>query len=221
MNFVLMFIEVLLSFIFILLFYKKYKEEGLYIISVILFILSIIFSLKNIEIMNLEIPLGTILPTVMLVVSNILVQRNGLDAIKKLTCILSITAIVIVTLLILSSLIIPSNYLYNTNIEYHELIKNNIRTIIATAITPLIVIWINSTMYYQLKREKNNVFISNIFTALIISFIDAIIFSILVFASLIPLNEIFFIIAIVYVIKFIISLFGTLIVYKTKNIITK
>lgn len=212
-------LEVLISFIFIYIFYKKYKQDGLYIISVIIFILSILLSIKNIEIMNFEIPLAIILPTLILTISNILVQKQGLEAIKKLIYILSIVSVSIVTIVLLTSLIIPSDYLYNYNISYYEIIKDNLRTIIITAISPLIIIWINSLMYYQLKREKNNVFISNIFTSLVISFIDATIFSLLVFTYVIPLSEIFMIIAIIYVIKLLINISATLLVYKTKNTI--
>ena len=206
MNYILMALEVLISFIFIYIFYKKYKQDGLYIISVIIFILSILLSIKNIEIMNFEIPLAIILPTLILTISNILVQKQGLEAIKKLIYILSIVSVSIVTIVLLTSLIIPSDYLYNYNISYYEIIKDNLRTIIITAISPLIIIWINSLMYYQLKREKNNVFISNIFTSLVISFIDATIFSLLVFTYVIPLSEIFMIIAIIYVIKLLINI---------------
>ncbi len=219
MNYILMALEVLISFIFIYIFYKKYKQDGLYIISVIIFILSILLSIKNIEIMNFEIPLAIILPTLILTISNILVQKQGLEAIKKLIYILSIVSVSIVTIVLLTSLIIPSDYLYNYNISYYEIIKDNLRTIIITAISPLIIIWINSLMYYQLKREKNNVFISNIFTSLVISFIDATIFSLLVFTYVIPLSEIFMIIAIIYVIKLLINISATLLVYKTKNTI--
>ena len=219
MNYILMALEVLISFIFIYIFYKKYKQDGLYIISVIIFILSILLSIKNIEIMNFEIPLAIILPTLILTISNILVQKQGLEAIKKLIYILSIVSVSIVTIVLLTSLIIPSDYLYNYNISYYEIIKDNLRTIIITAISPLIIIWINSLMYYQLKREKNNVFISNIFTSLVISFIDATIFSLLVFTYVIPLSEIFMIIAIIYVIKLLINILATLLVYKTKNTI--
>ncbi len=219
MNYILMALEVLISFIFIYIFYKKYKQDGLYIISVIIFILSILLSIKNIEIMNFEIPLAIILPTLILTISNILVQKQGLEAIKKLIYILSIVSVSIVTIILLTSLIIPSDYLYNYNISYYEIIKDNLRTIIITAISPLIIIWINSLMYYQLKREKNNVFISNIFTSLVISFIDATIFSLLVFTYVIPLSEIFMIIAIIYVIKLLINISATLLVYKTKNTI--
>lgn len=218
MNYILIALEVIISFIFIVYFYKKYKLEGLYLFAIIIYTLSILLSTKSIEIYRVEIPIGISLVTTIVVISNILVQKHGLEAIKKLLFILIIYLVVIISIILLSAMVIPSTQLNQITNIYHDIISNKIRIMIGIAITPIITIWLNSLIYYQLKREKNNIIISNILTSSITPFIDATLLSLLCFLFDLSLIEIFITISVIYIIKLIIQMVGTVIVYKTRNI---
>lgn len=216
MNITLIILEMIITLTFILVLYKKNKYEGLYLYSIVAYILSIIVSVKNIELLTVEIPLGIILTTSIYITSNILVQDKGLESIKKLIKLLSLTGVITVTVLLLTSSMTVSDISVIPN-TYSLMFINKIRIVITTAIVPLIVLWLNANMYYQLKREKNNLMISNFFTALIIYFIDACILSLLSFVITLPLNEIFIIISVIYVIKISMGILGIPISYIVRN----
>lgn len=210
MNNILMIFELITTIVLITVFYKKEKQEGLYIYILLAFLLSILISVKNIEILTIEIPLGIILTTSIYLVNNILVQEKGLEATKKLTKLLVICSIALISIVTLTSslnsIMIPTN-------TYSLMFVHKIRIAIITAICPIIMINLNAIFYYQLKREKNNILLNNILTIIVMFFIDATLFGILSFLLVIPVNEIFITIAIIYTLKLIYGLITVPILY--------
>lgn len=218
MNIILLLIEIIISFIFLLIFYKKYKQNGLYLYGIITFILALLTSVKNIEIIGMDIPLGIVLTTNLYVVSNILVQKNGVNATNKLISYLLITCAITIPILLLYSSIIPSDYTSIINNAYSQMFIDKLRIVLATACISFLSLWLNSIMYYQLKRDKNNLLISNLLSLIIIYFIDASLFGILSFIFVIPISRIFITISIIYTMKLIVGLIGIIVAYIARDI---
>lgn len=218
MNIILLLIEIIISFIFLLIFYKKYKQNGLYLYGIITFILALLTSVKNIEIIGMDIPLGIILATNLYVVSNILVQKNGVNATNKLISYLLITCAITIPIVLLYSSIIPSDYTSIINNAYSQMFIDKLRIVLATAFISFLSLWLNSIMYYQLKRDKNNLLISNLLSLIIIYFIDASLFGILSFIFVIPISRMFITIAIIYTMKLIVGLIGIIVAYIARDI---
>lgn len=218
MNIILLLIEIIISFIFLLIFYKKYKQNGLYLYGIITFILALLTSVKNIEIIGMDIPLGIVLITTLYAVSNILVQKNGVKATNKLISYLLITCAITIPIVILYSSIIPSGYTSIINNSYSQMFIDKLRIVLATTFVSFLSLWLNSIMYYQLKRDKNNLLISNLLSLIIIYFIDASLFGILSFIFVIPISRIFITIAIIYTMKLIVGLVGIIVAYIARDI---
>ena len=212
MNYILMIIEMLVAIFFIILFYKKEKQDKMYLYIIIAYILSIVMSVKNIEIKTLEIPLGIILTTSIYLVSNLLVQKKGPESTKKLTKLLLLVGICIIPIIILTSSIISTNPDNITN-TYSLMFISKLRIALVTAIVPFLILQLNTGLYYQLKREKNNILLNSIITITIIYFIDATIFSLLSFIFVIPITDIFVTIAIIYAIKIVMGIITIPILY--------
>ena len=212
MNIVLILIEMIIAALFTLIAYKKYRYEGLYLYCIIAYILSIVISVKNIELLNVEIPLGIVFITSIYIVSNLLVQDKGLESAKKLFNLLFITGVSFVTIAILGFSLTSFDTSFIPDV-YSLMFMNKIRIVLATACVPFVVLWLNANSYYFLKREKNNLIISNAFTSLAIFFIDAIIFSLISFIYVLPINEIFVIILLIYIIKIIMGIIGIPLAY--------
>lgn len=218
MNIILLLIEIIISFIFLLIFYKKYKQNGLYLYGIVTFILALLTSVKNIEIIGVDIPLGIILATNLYVVSNILVQKNGVNATNKLISYLLITCAITIPIVLLYSSIIPSDYTSIINNAYSQMFIDKLRIVLVTAFISFLSLWLNSIMYYQLKRDKNNLLISNLLSLIIIYFIDASLFGILSFIFVIPISRIFITISIIYTMKLIVGLIGIIVAYIARDI---
>ena len=78
-NITLLSIELIISIITMLLIYKVYKIKGLYVYSIVAFILSNIMSLKTISVYNFDTNLGIILFTTVFISNNIIIQKKGLE----------------------------------------------------------------------------------------------------------------------------------------------
>lgn len=217
MNYILITLEMIIALSFIIYFYKKKNSEGIYIYTLLAYITSIIISVKNIEIMTIEIPLGIVLMTSIYLLSNILVQEKGQESINKLINLFIISSLSLIPILLLTSSLTTTNpnAIINT---YSLMFINKIRIVIITAIMPLLIIIMNSRLYYQLKREKNNILLNSILTSIIIFFIDASLFSIISFTFVIPINKIFITAAVIYVIKIIMTFITTPVLYIMQKI---
>lgn len=215
MNNILILFEMMLTIFFITIFFKKKNHEGLYLYTILAYIISIIISIKNIEVMTIELPLGIILTTSIYLVSNILVQDKGIEAINKLSKILLITMMCIIPVLLLTST--TTTDIATIPNTYSELFISKFRIVLITAFMPFAIIRINSYLYYELKREKNNILLNSILTILIVFFIDATIYSLLSFIFIQPINKIFITTAVIYVLKIVMGIITIPILYKMQK----
>lgn len=212
-NITLLSIELIISIITMLLIYKVYKIKGLYVYSIVAFILSNIMSLKTISVYNFDTNLGIILFTTVFISNNIIIQKKGLEETKKLLLYIIACSIISYGILYITSLIGSSNINLFTNKSYDNIFINSARIYFANIVTILYSLLLNSKLYYSLKVIKNKIYISNLFTSIIIQFISAILFPIIAYAFIKSPVDIIKIIVIRYMISLIVSIIGTIVIY--------
>ena len=216
-NVILIITEILLSYISLIILAKKYKTDGIYIFGIIATIISCIMNLKQITIMNINIPIGLGITSSLLIVGNLLTQTKGKEEIKNYLLIMTITFIISYIIISLSSYIEISEFNYYANKSYDIIFTNNLRASLALIISLIISIYTSSNLYYTIKRIQNKIVYSNIFSVIISSFIENIIFVIILYLYTYSPIDIFLSIVLRYMIKTIILLFGTITIYITNK----
>lgn len=215
MNYICLLLEVLLVFIFMILFYKHGKKDGLYIyLGLMSSILSVIL-IGSINILSFQISIGIPIIVGLFICSNIIIQRYGIDEVKRILYTHGISYIVtfiivsLVSLTFLKELDI-SNNVYDLLFGYG---LNNVRCIIGNFISIMIMLWIGSGIYYSFRKNKNILAISNIVTAFVISFVESLIFVLISYIGNFTAIELFGMISVRYIIHIIIVIIGIIPIY--------
>lgn len=214
----LLIVETILCFTTQIFLYKHYKTKGIYAYTIIALTLSFLMSLKTISLYNYDMNLGIIPFITIFTSSNILIQKQGSQAIKKLILTLIATSLISYALLYLVNLMDPSDINLFTNASYDNIINDSLRMYFANIVTILYSLLLNSKLYYYLKKIKNNILISNLFSNIIIQFISSILFGLIAYIFIKELIDIIKIIMIRYLISLIIGIFGIIPIYLTKKV---
>lgn len=217
MNLLLLIIEVIVSYILLLFVYKKYKEEGIYIWIVVALLISSLMSIKSIDINNINIALGLGVSSSIYIANNILIQKKGTEYVKNIITLLFIFSIIFICLVILSSGLMSSEYNNVTSLIYDSIIFTNIKFIVANIVSIIIGVYINNYIYYQLRKIKNKLWISNILSSLIFTFVETIIFVSITNLINSSLYIAMMTLVIRYLIKIIILIIGTDVIYIANN----
>lgn len=211
MNCLLMGLEVILFFFFMIIFYKINKKDGLYLyIALISSLLSIIV-IGSIDVLSFKISVGIPLVVCLFLCNNVIIERYGLDEVKKILYTFGFSFGLPIIILSLGSL--ASNYCYGLcgNYIYDSLFGysfSNFRCVISTFISIIFMIWIGSGIYYSFKKNRNMFVISNIVTSFVIFFVESLIFVFISSAGSFTLVELFGMISVTYIIEIIISVLG-------------
>ena len=213
MNIIMLIFELILNTIIILYFYKKYKYEGLYISILMLSIILTIVSQKQIEVFNLELNLGFIQSSLIIIISNILIQNKGPKEISKIIAIIIISTVSVYTLTMLTTFITTSSIQQVSNDAYNSLFYLNNRIFFATIISLLIAIYINSILYHQIRQDKNKIIISNSLSQIVTNLVESIIFALISYTFKLNILFIIEIIMIRYLFKLSIGLLSTSTIY--------
>ena len=215
----LLVIELLLCLITQTFLYKHYKTIGLYTYIILTAILASLMSLKTISLYEYDVNLGIIPFVTIFTSSNILIQKNGPNAIKRLILTLSSSFIISYALLYLVSIMNSSNINLFTSASYDNIFTGSARMYFANFVTILYSLLLNSKLYYYLKKMKNSILISNIFSTIIIQFLASILFGLIAYVFLKDLIDIIKIIMIRYLLSLIIGLVGTIPILITKKVV--
>lgn len=218
MNIVLLIIEILLSYLTILLLYKKNKIEGLYLWILTFSLIIGILSQKSVEIFDLEINLGFVTNTMFFIVSNILVQKKGPEEVKKVLSIIIVSNVILFTMSITSILISNSNINLISNDAYNQIYNLNNRIYFASILSLIISLYLNSVMYHQIRQLKNKLWITNLLTNIIMQLIESTLFCIIAYAFKISFINLVELIVIRYIFKIIISIISILLIYRINKI---
>jgi len=208
MNVLILISEVVISYIFLLIVYKKYKEEGIRIWMVTALILSSIMSIKTIEIMGANISLGIGLGTSIYIANNILIQKKGTEYINDIFKLVSVSGILLVIIVMVSKLLTS-----NLNDIYNIIFVSNIKYIIANIASIIIALYINNKIYYQLRKIKNKIWISNIMSSCIFNFVEVLMFIVIAYNYVDTLYIVMLSLVVKYLIKLVVSVAGTNIIY--------
>lgn len=217
MNFVLLIIEVVISYVLLIFVYKKYGDEGLHIWMVIALILSSLMCIKSIEINSVNISLGLGISSSIYIANNILVQKKGAKYINNSIIMLIVFSTIFICLLLLSSLIISSEYKNITNLIYDNIVLLNIKYVVANIISIIIGIYINDYIYYELRKIKNKIWISNILSSFIFNFVEVVIFVFITKFMNVSLYIAMMTVVMRYIIKLIMLIIGTSVIYTVNS----
>ena len=212
-NIILVLLEVIICYTSILLLNKKYKTDGLYVYAIIATFLSCIMSLKQIDILSATVPIGFGVTMSLVIAGNIITQKRGPEEIKTYIVLILVTALISCCFLNMSGLMESSDYNKFANKSYDSIFEYNLRVYIANIISIILAVWLNSKLYYELKKIKNKIIISNIFSIVIIELLENIIFVLI--AYLFEYEPINIILCIIfrYMIKSVIGILGTIPIY--------
>ena len=219
MNYILIIIEVFLSYLTLLLFHKKFKLDGIYYYIVMATILSNIMLLNTIDILTYPISVGFGITSSIVIATIILTHKRGPSELSKLIITIIISSIISYSYLTLSSYMGISDTNKYTNISYSIIFKNNIRIYLANTISLILSIYLSTKLYHTMKQIKNKIWISNIFTAVIVEFIESIIFCVIAYAFSLKVIDLIMVIVIRYVIRALIECLGTTVIYIDDKIV--
>lgn len=223
MNYIYLLIEVILVFLLMIMFYKFGKKEGLFVyIGFMASVLSLVM-FKSIDVLSFEVDLGVPCLMGIFVCSNVIVQRYGIDEIKKIIKSFVVPYILTIVILSLVSLTYSSEYNLTTNNAFDSLFGynlENLRLLVSGLLSIGFMLWYNAYIYYYIRKNKNKYLFSNIGSMLIIQFIESIIFVLISYVGSFEFNMIFGMIVIRYLLKVVIgvvSLLPVSIVLKMKS----
>lgn len=219
MNYILIIIEVFLSYLTLLLFHKKFKLDGIYYYIVMATILSNIMLLNTIDILTYPISVGFGITSSIVITTIILTHKRGPSELSKLIITIIISSIISYSYLTLSSYMGISDTNKYTNISYSIIFKNNIRIYLANTISLILSIYLSTKLYHTMKQIKNKIWISNIFTTVIVEFIESIIFCVIAYAFSLKVIDLIMVIVIRYVIRALIECLGTTAIYIDDKIV--
>lgn len=218
MNISLLFLEILFSSVAIIYLLKKYKYDGIYLIILIFSILIGLISQKTVQILQLKINLGFIMTSLIIISSNIIVQKKGPSEIKEIISIIILSNVTVYIFSILSSIITTSDINELSNYAFDKIFYLNKRTFFASIISIIISIYLNSMLYHQIRQIKNKIWISNILSTIIICLIESTLFCIISYAFKLSTINTIELIVIRYVFTTIIGIIGTNIIYIANKI---
>ena len=175
-NVILVILEVIICYTSILLLNKKYKTDGLHVYAIIATFISCIMSLKQIDILSATVPIGFGVTMSLVIAGNIITQKRGPEEIKTYIVLILVTALISCCFLNMSGLMESSDYNKFANKAYDSIFEYNLRVYIANIVSIILAVWLNSKLYYELKKIKNKIIISNIFSVVIIELLENIIF---------------------------------------------
>ena len=125
--------ELILSIITLVFLYKQYKINGLYIYIVICLILSSLMSLKLTSLFNYDLNLGIIPFVTIFTSSNIIIQKNGPNAIKKLILTVSASYLISYAIIYIVQMMDSSNINLFTNASYDNIFSDSLRMYFANS----------------------------------------------------------------------------------------
>ena len=219
MNYILIIIEVFLSYLTLLLFHKKFKLDGIYYYIVMATILSNIMLLNTIDILTYPISVGFGITSSIVIATIILTHKRGPSELSKLIITIIISSIISYSYLTLSSYMGISDTNKYTNISYSIIFKNNIRIYLANTISLILSIYLSTKLYHTMKQIKNKIWIRNIFTTVIVEFIESIIFCVIAYAFSLKVIDLIMVIVIRYAMRALIECLGTTVIYIDDKIV--
>lgn len=203
----------IICYVLLLLLCKKFKTDGIYVYGIIATFISCIMSLKQIELMGVNVPIGFAVTTSLIIAGNMITQKRGPEELKTYLSLVLVTALISCSFLNLSGIIDSSEYNELSNISYDNIFKYNLRIYLGLTISIIISIYLSSKLYYLLKRLQNKIILSNIFSIIIVELLENILFVFIAYLFEYEPIDLILCLVIRYMIKTLIGLIGTITIY--------
>ena len=207
----LLLISICLGLIYLV--HKYLGKSEFYILAIIYSILSFIMSFKLVNIFGVDINLGIIFSSGLLVILYYFINRYGKGEDKKLITTIGISTILFGIILILNTIIVPSLSDKNS-IIYQSLIFDNIPILILYPISLIGTLIFSSYIFNELKKEDSYRLVKTLLTVLGIVFADVFIFIYFSYAFIIKFDTSIMIALGNYLFKTIITIMYILIINK-------
>lgn len=217
-NIILILIEITICYSSMLLLYKKYRTDGIYVYGIIATFTSCIMSLKQIDLMGVSVPIGFGVTTTLIIAGNLITQKRGPEELKTYITLILVTALVSCCFLNLSGLTESSKYNEIANKSYDSIFKYNLRIYFGLIISIIISSYLGSKLYYILKRVQNKIIISNIFSIIIIELLENTLFILVAYLFEYEVIDLMLCIVFRYMIKTIVGIIGTIPLYIANKI---
>lgn len=179
MNYIYILFEIIFTFFLMLVFYKISKKDGLYLYIVLMSSILSIIMFKSIDLFSFQVNLGIPIIVSLFICNNIIIQRFGIDEVKKIICYFASSYIMVMIIICLGSLALPSEYNNLSSLAFDSLFGynlSNFRCFIGGLLSIGFMLYLNGEVYYYIRKSKNKLFLSNLGSILIIQFIESIIF---------------------------------------------
>ena len=163
--------------------------------------------------MNVSVPIGFGITTSIIIGLNILIQQNGKEETNNYLLIIFISSISSYLFLSISGLISGSEYNFLSNKSFDNIFNNNTRIYLALTLSLLLSLYLDSNLYYIIKKLQNKIILSNIFSIIIVEFFENIIFVLLAYLFNYETLDLILCIIFRYIIKTTIGLIGTIPLY--------
>jgi len=223
MNYIYILIEVILVFLLMIVSYKVGKKDGLFTYLGFVSSMTSVVIFKSVDILSFEIDLAIPLLMGVFIVSNIIIQRYGIDEIKRIIKTFIFPYIVTIAILCLTSLMTGSEFNLLSNNIYDSLFGynlDNLRLLVSAFLSIGFMLWYNAYVYYYIRKNKNKYLFSNIGSILIVQFIESVLFILIAYIGTFEFNMIFGMIMVRYLVKVVIGIISLLpfgIVLKMKS----
>lgn len=169
----LLLISICLGLIYLV--HKYFGKSEFYILAIIYSILSFIMSFKLVNIFGVDINLGIIFSSGLLVILYYFINRYGKGEDKKLITTIGISTLLFGIIIILNTIIVPSLSDKNS-IIYQSLIFDNIPILILYPISLIGTLIFSSYIFNELKKEDSYRLVKTLLTVVGIVFADVFIF---------------------------------------------
>lgn len=193
--------------------HKYFDKHEFYILAIIYSILSFIMSFKLVNIFGIDINLGIIFSSGLLVILYYFVNRYGKGEDKKLITTIGISTLLFGIVLILNTLIVPSLNDKNS-IIYQDLIFSNMPILILYPISLVGTLLLGNYTFNELKKENNKRIIKTILTIIGILFADVFVFMYFSYAFIIRFDTSMMITLGNYLVKTVITVVYILVINK-------
>ena len=217
MNEILLLGEIIFMYALMYVGCSLFGKKGLVLWIFLGYMFFMIFGNSMISIFGLPVNSGTVIYATSIVAMNMILQKYGKDDLSKIWYIIVIgLTLVYVCLLLVNKMTVPSNLV--NSIYFDTAFNIPLRVYLGLILTSYITIHFNGYLYYEIRLMKNKIWVSNLLSVIVYGFVDTVIFSVIAFAGIINTMELIMLIIMVTILKIIIGILGTFLIYKDNKI---
>lgn len=218
-NVALLLCETLVIFSMVLISFKLFKKEGLFIWAALAPVLANIFTLKNANIMGLNCTCGSVLFASIFLCTDILSEKYGKEESKKAVYIGVFSNIVLIISSQIALLYIPSD-IDIMSIKLMEIFSLNLRVTISSIICFMLSNLMDVFIYNKLKQKTNNkmLWFRNNISTILCNCTENFLFIFLAYVGIFSMDDILIIALSTSVIEMIVALLDTPFLYIANKI---